>query len=50
MECRRGELLVVGGRTMPFEVALARAVEQIPAPGALEGGCRYEVKWDGFLH
>jgi ATP-dependent DNA ligase len=33
---------------MPYEVALARAVEQIPAPGALPGGCRYDLKWDGY--
>lgn len=33
---------------MPYAVALARAVERIPEPGALEGGCRYEPKWDGF--
>ena len=32
------------------EVALARSVDQIPAPNALPGGSRYEVKWDGFLH
>lgn len=35
---------------MPYAVALARAVERIPEPGALEGGCRYEPKWDGFIH
>lgn len=34
----------------PVEVALARSVEQIPEPNALSGGCRYEVKWDGYLH
>ncbi|WP_043650949.1 ATP-dependent DNA ligase [Cellulosimicrobium cellulans] len=39
---------MAGARAMPYDVALARAVEQIPAPGALEGGCRYEVKWDGY--
>lgn len=33
---------------MPYAVAPARAVERIPEPGALEGGCRYEPKWDGF--
>ncbi|QJW38677.1 ATP-dependent DNA ligase [Cellulosimicrobium protaetiae] len=33
---------------MPFGVALARAVEKMPAPGALEGGCRFEPKWDGY--
>lgn len=32
----------------PVQVALARAVKQIPHPGALPGGCRYELKWDGF--
>jgi hypothetical protein len=34
----------------PVEVALARSVDQIPAPNALPGGSRYEVKWDGYLH
>ena len=34
----------------PVEVALARPVEQIPAPNALPSGSRYEVKWDGYLH
>lgn len=41
---------MAGARAMPYDVALARVVEQIPAPGALEGGCRYEPKWDGYLH
>ena len=41
---------MAGARAMPYDVALARAVEQIPAPSALEGGCRYEPKWDGYLH
>ncbi|PUB20790.1 ATP dependent DNA ligase-like protein [Promicromonospora sp. AC04] len=36
------------GLTGPVQVALARAVEQIPHAGALPGGCRYEPKWDGF--
>lgn len=36
------------GLTGPVEVALARAVEQIPRAGALPGGSRYEPKWDGF--
>jgi ATP-dependent DNA ligase len=31
----------------PVEVALARSVDKIPAPNALPGGSRYEVKWDG---
>ena len=26
----------------------ARATEQLPAAGAMGGGCRYEPKWDGF--
>ena len=34
----------------PVEVALARSVDQIPAPNALPGGSRYEVKWAGYLH
>ncbi len=36
--------------TGPVEVALARSVDQIPAPQALLGGSRYEVKWDGYPH
>ncbi|MGW8566777.1 ATP-dependent DNA ligase [Isoptericola sp. NPDC055881] len=36
------------GLRLPVDVALARAVEQIPAPTALPGGCLYEPKWDGF--
>jgi len=39
---------MAGARAMPYDVALARVVEQIPAPSALEGGCRYEPKWDGY--
>lgn len=33
---------------MPYDVALARAVAKIPEPGALEGSCRYEARWDGY--
>jgi hypothetical protein len=29
---------------------LAKAVKDVPAPDALEGGLVYEPKWDGFLH
>ena len=36
------------GLTGPVQVALARAVEQIPRAGALPAGCRFEPKWDGF--
>ena len=36
------------GLTGPVQVALARAVEQIPHVGALPGGARFEPKWDGF--
>lgn len=32
----------------PFTVALARAVDAVPAPHALPGGSQYEPKWDGF--
>ncbi|WP_433169927.1 ATP-dependent DNA ligase [Kribbella sp. CA-247076] len=32
----------------PVELELARAVEEIPGPGALPGGTRYEPKFDGF--
>lgn len=38
------------GLTDPVEMALARAVERIPDAGALSGGSRYELKWDGFLY
>jgi ATP-dependent DNA ligase len=36
------------GLAGPVQVALARAVEQIPNTGALPGGSRYEPKWDGY--
>ncbi|MFE7503900.1 ATP-dependent DNA ligase [Promicromonospora sp. NPDC057488] len=36
------------GLAGPVQVALARAVDRIPYPGALPGGCRFEPKWDGF--
>jgi hypothetical protein len=29
---------------------LARAEEQLPGPGGMPGGSRFELKWDGFLH
>lgn len=32
----------------PFDLTTARAVETIPGPGALPGGCQYEPKWDGW--
>ena len=32
----------------PFDLTTARAVEAIPGPGALPGGCQYEPKWDGW--
>lgn len=32
----------------PVQVALARATEQLPYPGALPGGVIYEPKWDGY--
>jgi hypothetical protein len=34
----------------PVELALAKAVEQVPGEHALSGGCVYEPKWDGYLH
>jgi hypothetical protein len=37
---------IPGDLAGPVEVALARSVDQIPAPNALPGGSRYEVKWD----
>jgi hypothetical protein len=36
------------GLIPPVKVALARAVEKIPRPGALPGGAWYEPKWDGY--
>ncbi len=36
------------GLSVPVDVALARAVDRIPGPSALPGGCRYEPKWDGY--
>jgi len=32
----------------PVAVELAKPVREIPAAGALPGGCRYEPKWDGY--
>ncbi|MCZ2858725.1 ATP-dependent DNA ligase [Blastococcus sp. VKM Ac-2987] len=32
----------------PVAVELAKPVREIPHPGALTGGCRYEPKWDGY--
>jgi ATP-dependent DNA ligase len=32
----------------PVAVELAKPVRDIPLPGALPGGCRYEPKWDGY--
>jgi ATP-dependent DNA ligase len=32
----------------PVGLALARAVEMLPGERALPGGCRYELKWDGY--
>lgn len=32
----------------PLQLAMAKAVSQLPAPAALPGGCLYEPKWDGF--
>lgn len=29
-------------------LALAKAVESLPAASALPGGCLYEPKWDGY--
>lgn len=38
------------GLVPPVSLALAKAVETIPAAYALPGGCLYEMKWDGFIH
>ncbi|HEY0693304.1 MAG TPA: ATP-dependent DNA ligase [Kribbella sp.] len=45
---RRTEGRIPAELVGPVEVALARSVEQIPEPHTLAGGCRYEVKWDGY--
>ena len=34
----------------PVPLALAKAVETVPAETALPGGSLYEPKWDGYLH
>jgi len=34
--------------TGPVAMALAKAVEQLPGPHALPGGCVFEPKWDGY--
>jgi hypothetical protein len=34
----------------PVVLELAKAVEQLPGRNALPGGCRYELKYDGYLH
>lgn len=32
----------------PVELALAKAINTVPAENALPGGCLYEPKWDGY--
>jgi ATP-dependent DNA ligase len=32
----------------PVPLALARTAESVPAEASCRGGCRYEIKWDGF--
>ena len=32
----------------PVELAAARAAEVVPAESGCPGGCRYEIKWDGY--
>ena len=34
--------------TGPVDVELANLTEEIPAPEAMPGGCRYEPKFDGL--
>jgi ATP-dependent DNA ligase len=36
------------GLRPPVKLALAKAVDTVPSPGALPGRCLYELKWDGF--
>ncbi|WP_433020031.1 hypothetical protein [Kribbella sp. CA-294648] len=38
------------GLAGPVGLELAKAVEQLPGRNALPGGCRYELKYDGYLH
>lgn len=33
----------------PESLALAKAVESVPAEDALPSGCLYEPKWDGYF-
>ncbi|MFK0004982.1 hypothetical protein [Paenarthrobacter sp. NPDC090522] len=33
---------------LPVELALAKAINTVPAANALPGGCLYEPKWDGY--
>lgn len=41
---------VLASLGLPVELALAKAVNAVPAEDALPGGCLYEPKWDGYLH
>ncbi|TCM51397.1 hypothetical protein EV648_101233 [Kribbella sp. VKM Ac-2568] len=34
----------------PIELELAKAVEKLPGRNGLPGGCRCELKYDGYLH
>jgi ATP-dependent DNA ligase len=45
-----GMALLSPDLTGPVGLALAQAVEQLPGEHGLPGGCRYELKWDGYLH
>ena len=43
-----GSVASAGVGAGPIAVELAKAEEQLPGPNAMPGGCRYELKWDGF--
>lgn len=45
---RRSRTRIPADLAGPVEVALAQAVETIPAENAMPGGSRYEPKFDGF--
>lgn len=36
------------GLAGPVDLAIARPADVVPAPTACPGGCRYELKWDGY--
>ena len=49
-EPERPRLALTAELAGPVELELAKAVEQLPGRNGLLGGCRYELKYDGYLH